>query len=86
MHTFRLIGENFNKNNILRRMVLMYVKVVEVIGESQNSWKGAVQNAVKDASRRFNNITGVEVYNLTADVVEGDLVDYKANVKIAYTE
>lgn len=64
----------------------MYVKVVEVIGESQTSWKGAVQNAVKDASRKFENITGVEVYNLTADVVDGDLVDFKANVKIAYTE
>ncbi len=64
----------------------MYVKVVEVIGESESSWKSAVQNAVKDASRRFDNITGVEVYNLTADVVDGDLVDFKANVKIAYTE
>lgn len=64
----------------------MYVKVVEMIGESQQSWKSAVANAVKDASRRFDNITGVEVYNLTADVVDGDLVDYKANVKIAYTE
>jgi len=64
----------------------MYVKVVEVIGESESSWKSAVQNAVKDASRRFDNISGVEVYNLTADVVDGDLVDFKANVKIAYTE
>lgn len=64
----------------------MYVKVVEMIGESQSGWKGAVQNAVREASRRFDNITGVEVYNLTADVVEGDLVDFKANVKIAYTE
>ncbi|MFA5882139.1 MAG: dodecin family protein [Eubacteriales bacterium] len=64
----------------------MYVKVVEMIGESESGWKNAVQNAVKEASQRFNNITGVEVYNLTADVIEGDLVDFKANVKIAYTE
>lgn len=64
----------------------MYVKVVEMIGESQSSWKNAVQNAVREASKKVDNITGVEVYNLTADVVEGDLVDYKANVKIAYTE
>jgi len=64
----------------------MYVKVVEVIGESEAGWKNAVQNAVKDASRKFDNITGVEVYNLTADVMDGNLVDFKANVKIAYTE
>ncbi len=64
----------------------MYVKVVEMIGESETGWKNAVQNAVKEASRKFDNITGVEVYNLTADVVDGDLVEFKANVKIAYTE
>lgn len=64
----------------------MYVKVVEMIGESQSGWKSAVQNAVKDASKQVDNITGVEVYNLTADVVDGVLVDFKANVKIAYTE
>lgn len=64
----------------------MYVKVVEMIGESENGWKDAVQNAVKEASRNFDNITGVEVYNLTADVIEGDLTEFKANVKIAYTE
>lgn len=64
----------------------MYVKVVEVIGESETGWKTAVQNAVKDASRKVDNITGVEVYNLTADVVDGQLVDFKANVKIAYTD
>ena len=64
----------------------MYVKVVEMIGESQSGWKSAVQNAVKDASKQVDNITGVEVYNLTADVVDGVLVYFKANVKIAYTE
>lgn len=64
----------------------MYVKVVEMIGESENGWKHAVQNAVREASKKVDNITGVEVYNLTADVVNGDLVDFKANVKIAYTE
>jgi len=64
----------------------MYVKVVEMIGESESGWKSAVQNAVRDASKKIDNITGVEVYNLTADVVEGDLMDFKANVKIAYTE
>lgn len=73
-------------NIIVEEWYLMYVKVVEMIGESHNGWKSAVQNAVREASKRFDNITGVEVYNLTADVVEGDLMDFKANVKIAYTE
>ena len=63
----------------------MHVKVVELVGESHTSWKDAVQQAVNEASREVPNITGVEIYNLTADVVNGQLTDYKANVKIAYT-
>ncbi len=62
----------------------MHVKIVELLGESQLSWKDAVQSAVAEASRTIPNITGVEIYNLTADVVNGKLTDYKANVKVAY--
>lgn len=62
----------------------MTVKVVELVGESKNSWKEAVQNAVKDASKTIRNITGVEVLNNTANVQDGNIVEYKANVKIAF--
>jgi hypothetical protein len=41
---------------------------------------------VKEASREVRNITGVEVYNLTAGVESGRITEYKANVKIAYTD
>lgn len=62
----------------------MHVKVVELVGESHTGWKDAVQQAVNEASKEIPNITGVEVYNLTANVLNGQLTDYKANVKIAY--
>jgi len=62
----------------------MTVKVVELVGESKNSWQEAVQNAVKDASKTIRNITGVEVLNNTANVQDGNIVEYKANVKIAF--
>lgn len=64
----------------------MYVKVMELVGESSDNWKDAVQTAVKQASRNTDNITGVEVTNLTANVDGGRLTEFKANVKIAYTE
>jgi len=64
----------------------LYAKVVELVGESQTSWKDAVRSAVREASKTVNNITGVEVMNLTANVQNGDLVEYKANVKVAYTD
>lgn len=62
----------------------MQVGFVEYIGESHKSWEEAVKNAVDDATKSYGNVTGVEVYNLTADVHESQIVDYKANIKIAY--
>ncbi len=64
----------------------MHVKVSEMVGGSPDSWKGAVRSAIEEASRTMNNIVAVEVVNLTADVENGRLVEYKANLKIAHTE
>lgn len=60
------------------------VKVVELVGESKNNWQEAVETAVKDASMTIRNITGVEVRNTTANVENGEIVDYRANVAVAF--
>lgn len=60
------------------------VKVVELVGESKSSWQEAANNAVAEASRTIHNITGVEVSNWTANVSNGSIVEYKANVKVAF--
>jgi len=59
-------------------------KVIELVGESNVGWEDAVINAIKDASKTVDNITGVEVYNLTANVRDGQIQDYKANIKLAF--
>ncbi|MCL6560527.1 MAG: dodecin family protein [Firmicutes bacterium] len=64
----------------------MHVKVSELVGESPDSWKGAVQSAISEASRTIKNIVAVEVVNFTANVENGKLVEYKANLKIAHTD
>lgn len=64
----------------------MQVKVTEVIGQSNEGWRSAVQNAVSEASRSMKNITGVEVVNFTAAVENGQVKNFKTDVKIAYTE
>lgn len=63
---------------------MMTVKVIELVGESKNSWQEAVENAVRDASKTIRNISGVEVRNQTAKVRDGKIVEYKANVAIAF--
>ncbi len=60
------------------------VKVLELVGESHKDWTDAAQNAIREAAMTVKNITGVEVYNLTADVADGEIVEYKANVKVAF--
>lgn len=59
-------------------------KVMELIGESDRGWEDAIRNAVRNASQTVPNITGVEVLNLTANVQNGEVVEYKANVKMAF--
>jgi len=60
------------------------VKVLELVGSSPNSFQEAVENAVSEAARTVDNITGVEVVNWTADVSGQQLQQYRANVKVAF--
>ena len=60
------------------------VKIVELIGNSQNSWEEAAGNAVKEAAKTVRNIKGVDVKRCTAKVKENKIVEYRAVVKIAF--
>jgi len=60
------------------------VKVTELVGVSNKSWEDAARNAVRDASKTIDNITGVEIINTTARVKNGELIEYRADVKIAF--
>jgi flavin-binding protein dodecin len=61
------------------------VKVIELVGSSEQSFSDAVRNAVKTASQTIRNIQGVDVISSQADVgSDGELTLYKVNVKIAF--
>ncbi len=60
------------------------VKIIELIGSSPNSWSEAAQNAVTEAAKTVKNIKGVHVKRCTAKVKDNKIVEYKANVKIAF--
>jgi flavin-binding protein dodecin len=60
------------------------IKVVEVIGISPKSFDDAVAQAVKKASKTIKGITGIEVVKHSAKVDKGKIVQYKANVKLAF--
>lgn len=59
-------------------------KVVELIGSSPNSWEEATENAVEAAALTVRNITGVDLRRCTAKVRNNKIVEYRADVKIAF--
>ena len=60
------------------------VKILNLLGSSNQSWDDAISQAVSEASKTIDNISGVEILNTTGIVKEGKIVEYKANVNIAF--
>ena len=60
------------------------VKIIEPAGNPLNSWQDAVKAAVKDASKTIRNILGVDILGHTAVVKDGEIVEYRANMRISF--
>lgn len=62
------------------------VKVIELQGESDESWEDAAQSAVADARETLEGISGIEVVSQTADIDEsGQITKYNTTVNVAFT-
>jgi dodecin len=62
------------------------VKVIELQGESDESWEDAAESAVQDASETLQGISGIEVVSQTADVDDdGQITGYNTTVNVAFT-
>ena len=59
-------------------------KIIELVGQSEEGWDHAVKNAVAKAGQTVEDITGVEVLNQTARVDNGEITQYKVNVKLLF--
>ena len=60
------------------------VKVVELVGVSQESFTDAARNAVAEASKTIRGIVGVDVLHSSAVVNDGEITEYHVDVKIAF--
>ncbi|NND01724.1 MAG: dodecin domain-containing protein [Acidimicrobiia bacterium] len=60
------------------------VKVIEIIGVSDKGFEDAISQAVEKASESISGITGVEVTNMNARVVDGKVMQYRAACKLAF--
>lgn len=60
------------------------VKVIELVGNSTDSWEDAAQNALADADETLENISGIEIESQTADVENGQIDRYRTTVHVAF--
>jgi flavin-binding protein dodecin len=58
--------------------------VREMVGTSPKSWSDAARNAVATASKTVRNIQTVEVVKSTAEVRDGEIVEYRVDLKIGF--
>lgn len=56
----------------------------EMVGTSPRSWSDAARQAVATASRTVRNIKSVEVVKSTANVENGEIVEYLVDLKIGF--
>jgi len=60
------------------------VKIIELIGSSPNNWEEAVKNSLAEAALTIKNIKSIYVKSCKAKVENNKIVEYRANVKIAF--
>ncbi len=60
------------------------VKVIELVGNSTESWEHAAQNALDDAEDTLEDVVGIELVSQTATVEDGEIVRYKSTVHVSF--
>ncbi|TMM58243.1 dodecin domain-containing protein [Maribacter algarum] len=60
------------------------LKVIEVLANSDKSWEDATKKAVAQASKSVKNIRSVYVQDQSASVKDGEISDFRVNVKITF--
>jgi flavin-binding protein dodecin len=56
----------------------------EMVGTSPRSWSDAARQAVATAAKTVRNIRTVEVVKSTAEVVDGEITEYRVELKITF--
>ncbi len=60
------------------------VKVVELLAQSEESWEDAARQAVSRAAQTLRNIRSVYVKEFEAVVEDGEVTQFRVNVKITF--
>ena len=56
---------------------------IELEGVSSDSWKGAAQEALREAAKTLRNIQRMDILGTSA-VIDGDTVEYRTRVRLLF--
>ena len=60
------------------------LKVIEILSNSDKSWEDATKKAVKHASKSVNNIRSVYIQDQSASVKNGEVTEFRVNLKVTF--
>lgn len=60
------------------------VKIVHLVGQSSESFAHAADEAVKEAALTIRNIKSFQVDQLSGEVEDGKIANYRASIQIAF--
>ena len=79
-----MIRVSLKQNIILNLKKITVLKVIELLASSEKSWEEATKNTVKTASKTLKGIRSVYVQDQSAVVNDGNVVEFRVNVKITF--
>ena len=75
---------NLNSLYLRKSLIMAVLKVIEVLSNSKESWEDATRKAVQEASKSVKNIKSVYLNEQSAVVENGDIKEFRVNVKITF--
>ena len=60
------------------------VKVIELLGESEQSWEDATRQVVTEATRTLRGVTSVWVKEFQATVENDQVKNYRVTAKVSF--
>jgi flavin-binding protein dodecin len=69
---------------IVEGIVMSVAKVTEITASSKKGFEDAIETGVKRASKTLENIQGAWVNELSVKVRDGEISDYRVNMKVTF--
>jgi flavin-binding protein dodecin len=60
------------------------IKTIDLVGVSNDSWRDAATQALKEASKTIRGITEMDILETSCNVSDGEISEYLTHVRISF--